>query len=181
MVSSGDFPRSTKFPIEDVSGQRLVGGVAVDITDRKRAEEALRQSEERYRYLAESIPQLVWTTNAQGVLLDVNQRWFDFTGLTLAQVRIEGWKTLVHPDDLPSLIEYWIAAQRDGSLYQAEGRMRRADGVYRWHLHQAVPLKNEWGQVVKWFGTATDIEEQKRLEQQRELLLATGTSGSRSG
>jgi PAS domain S-box-containing protein len=160
-----------KFPIEDVSGQRLVGGVAVDITDRKRAEAALRQSEERYRYLAESIPQLVWTVNAQGVLLDVNQRWLDFTGLTLTQAQIEGWEAVVHPDDILILSEYWIAAQQDGSLYQAEGRMRRADGVYRWHLHQAVPLKNESGQVIKWFGTATDIEEQKRLEQQRELLL----------
>jgi PAS domain S-box-containing protein len=160
-----------KFPIEDVSGQRLVGGVAVDITDRKRAEEALRQSEERYRYLAESIPQLVWTANAQGALLDVNQRWLDFTGLTWTQVHSEGWEAVVHPDDIPILSEYWIAAQKDGSLYQAEGRMRRADGVYRWYLHQAVPLKNESGQVIKWFGTATDIEEQKRLEQQRELLL----------
>ena len=160
-----------KFPIADGSGQRLVGGVAVDITDRKQAEAGLRQSEERYRYLAESIPQLVWTANAGGVLLDVNQRWLDFTGVTLAQAQIEGWQALIHPNDLPILSKHWTAAQQDGSHYQAEGRMRRVDGVYRWHLHQAVPIKNESGQVIKWFGTATEIEDQKQLEQQRELLL----------
>ena len=134
-------------------------------------QEQLRQSEERYRYLAESIPQLVWTATTDGVLLDVNQRWIDFTSLTLAQAQIEGWEVIVHPDDLATLSQNWAFAQQNGIFYQAEGRMRRADGMYRWHLHQAKPLKNEQGQIIKWFGTATDIEEQKQLEQQNATLL----------
>jgi len=146
-------------------------GTALDITERKLSEATLLESEERYRYLAESIPQLVWTADTAGILTDVNQRWCTFTGLTLAQVHAEGWQTVVHPDDTPELFQNWAMAQQDGTYYQAEGRMRRADGVYRWHLHQAVPLKNEQGQVIKWFGTATDIEDQKQLEQQRIELL----------
>ncbi|MDZ7957800.1 MAG: response regulator [Aulosira sp. DedQUE10] len=143
-----------------------------ELADRRRAESALRQSEERYRYLAELIPQLVWTANAEGALLDVNQRWSDFTGFTLAQAQIHGWQGIVHADDVPIMGEQWALAQKDGIRYQAEGRIRRADGVYRWHLHQAVPLNNESGQVIKWFGTATDIEDQKQLEQERAKVLA---------
>lgn len=140
-----------------------------DITERKQVERELRQSEERYRYLAESIPQLVWTANSDGELLDVNQRWSAFTGLAISQAR--DWQKIVHPDDLPTLSQRWNSAQQAGGHYQAEGRIRRTDGVYRWHLHQAVPLKTESGQVIKWLGTATEIEEQKQLAQQRDQSL----------
>ncbi|MGP1385519.1 MAG: PAS domain S-box protein [Thainema sp.] len=142
-----------------------------DISAIKQAEAALRQSEERYRYLAESIPQLVWTADAGGRLLDVNQRWTEFTGLSLEQAQIGGWQAVVHPEDIPTLNQKWTMAQQAGTDYQAEGRMRQMGGGYRWHLHQAVPLKNKQGRVIKWFGTATDIEEQKQLEQQRSQLL----------
>jgi PAS domain S-box-containing protein len=159
-------------PIRGAHGQvEKLLCISRDITDRKQAEAALRQSEERYRYLAESIPQLVWTANTEGVLIDINQRWANFTGLTLAQAQTGGWQAVVHPEDIFILSQKWAIAQQHGSYYQAEGRMRRADGVYRWHLHQAVPLKNQQGQVIKWFGTATDIEDQKQIEQQRLHLL----------
>lgn len=159
-------------PIRGANGQieRLLC-ISRDISDRKQAQAALCQSEERYRYLAESIPQLVWTANTEGVLIDLNQRWSNFTGLTLEQARTVGWQGIVHPDDVLILSQKWAIAQENGTYYQAEGRMRRADGVYRWHLHQAVPLKDEQGQAIKWFGTATDIEDRKQLEQQRIHLL----------
>lgn len=150
---------------------RKVAVLFKDMSERKRAAEKLRQSEIRYRYLAESIPQLVWTANQEGALLDVNQRWLDFTGLTLAQVQTEGWQMVIHPDDVPLITQRWLAAQTNSTYYQAEGRMLRADGVYRWHLHQAICLKNPSGEVVKWFGTATDIEDQKQLASERERLL----------
>ncbi|MBD2035687.1 PAS domain S-box protein [Leptolyngbya sp. FACHB-321] len=146
-------------------------GINLDISRQKQAEIALRQSEEHYRFLVESIPQLVWTAEPKGMLLDVNQRWVDFTGLTLTEVQLEGWQAVIHPDDIPTLSDRWVTAQQSGSYYRAEGRIRHLDGFYRWHLHQAIPLKDEQGQVVKWFGTATDIDDQKRLEQQRNRSL----------
>ncbi|MDX2097682.1 MAG: PAS domain S-box protein, partial [Leptolyngbyaceae cyanobacterium bins.59] len=161
---------SLSFPPPSEPYERVIVSL-LDISDRKQAEAALQQNEQRYRCLAESIPQLVWTANVQGILLDVNQRWTTYTGLTLAQVQLQGWEAVVHPEDLAPLTEQWALAQQNGTQYQAEGRMRRVDGVYRWHLHQAIPMKDDQGQVIQWFGTATDIEEQKQLEYQRIHLL----------
>ena len=109
--------------------------------------------------------------------LDVNQRWLDFTGLSLEQVQSLGWQTVVHPEDAPHLNQQWaLAIQSNSAYYQAEGRMRRSDGTYRWHLHQAIAQNNEQGQVVKWFGTATDIEAQKQLEIERDRVLEWETA-----
>jgi PAS domain S-box-containing protein len=147
-------------------------GVHTDISDRKRAEEALRQSEERYRYLAEAIPQLVWTTDADGKCNYVNQKLCEYTGLTFEEAKGEAWLLAIHPDDLQSSHEVWINALQSGSFYQDEYRFRRGfDGTYRWHLLRGVPLKDEHGNVVKWFGTCTDIHEQKEIEAERARLL----------
>lgn len=148
----------------------FAGKTAAEL-QRERAIAELRQSEERYRYLAESIPQLIWTATPEGTLLDVNQRWLDFTGLTPTQAQQGGWARVVHPDDVLALTERWNAAQQAEAQYQAEGRMRRVDGVYRWHLHQAIPIRDDLGRVVKWFGSATDIDDKKRLEQERDRFL----------
>jgi len=139
--------------------------------EQQRVEAALRDSETRYRYLANSIPQLVWMADSDGTMLDVNQRWTDYTGLTLEQVQREGWQHIVHPDDVSIMSEAWAIAVQLGTSYQAEGRQRRADGAYRWHLHQATPQKNALGEIVKWYGTATDIHDRKQAETEREHLL----------
>ncbi|MHC0061480.1 ATP-binding protein [Nostoc sp. UIC 10890] len=143
-----------------------------EILERQRILEVLRQSEERYRYLAEAIPQLVWTTNPNGECDYFNQNWCDYTGLTLEQSLGSGWLAALHPDDIQSADEVWSNAVKNGIMYNNEYRFKRAsDGSYRWQLARGLPLKDEQGFVVKWFGTCTDIHEQKQILEERAHLL----------
>ncbi|MEH2342903.1 MAG: PAS domain-containing protein [Nostoc sp.] len=151
---------------------RMLGNVQ-DISDRKQVEDELRQSEERYRYLAEAIPQLVWTCDASGSCDYANQRLCDYTGLSLEQILGQGWISGVHPDDRQAAQSLWNNTVDCGSSYRHEYRFKRAsDRSYRWHLVLGMPLKDQRGQVVKWFGTCTDIHDQKELEVERNRLLA---------
>lgn len=159
------------FPVE-VPHEHRFGILFTEISDRKRAEAALKQSEANYRHLIELVPQIVWTADRQGNAIEVNQRWLDFTGLpNLKEAQSVGLKPFIHPDDIEFLGDQWALAQQEGIPLKAEGRIRRHDGVYRWYLHLAIPFKNEQGEAIKWFGTGTDIDEQKQLEQKHTALL----------
>jgi PAS domain S-box-containing protein len=109
------------------------------------------------------MPQIVWTALSDGQLDYYNQRWFDYTGTTLDETQGRGWEMLLHPDDFPKSNEKWREALRTGETFETEYRFKRAcDGVYRWHLARAVPVYDGDGQILKWIGTCTDIEEKKR-------------------
>ncbi|WP_292742682.1 hybrid sensor histidine kinase/response regulator [Nostoc sp. NMS4] len=143
-----------------------------EILERQRILEVLRQSEERYRYLAEAIPQLVWTTKPNGECDFFNQNWCDYTGLTLEQSLGSGWLAALHPDDVQRADKVWSDAVKSSTIYNNEYRFKRAaDSSYRWQLARGLPLKDEQGFVVKWFGTCTDIHEQKQILEERAHLL----------
>jgi PAS domain S-box-containing protein len=139
-------------------------------------EERLRQSQEYYRLVTETIPQMVWTAGPDGHLDYYNGRFREYTGLPAGQVEESGWH-LVHPMDVKDSRAQWDEAVRTGTNYESEFRFRRAsDGSYRWHLGRALPVRDDEGRVVKWFGTMTDIEEQKRTQQGLRFLAEAGSA-----
>jgi PAS domain S-box-containing protein len=124
-----------------------------------------RRQDEHLRSLAEAIPQIVWTATPDGSLDYYNQQWFDYTGMTLAETQGWGWAPVLHPDDLENCIARWSEAVRTGADYEVEYRFKRAcDGAYRWHLGRARPVRDPAGSIVKWFGTCTDIDDQRRAK-----------------
>ena len=143
-------------------------GVSQDITERTQAAEALRQSEERFRTLAEAVPQIVWMTRPDGWNSYFNQQWVDYTGLTLEESYGDGWNIPFHPDDRQRAWNAWQRAVQTDGVYALECRLRRADGVYRWWLIRGVSLHDAEGQVINWFGTCTDIQDLKDSEAQLE-------------
>jgi PAS domain S-box-containing protein len=146
-------------------------GVTINMTKQKEIEQELYRSEARYRHLAESIPQLVWIANMQGGNEYVNQQMCEYTGLEPSQLMGLDWKVIIHPDDWAHTNERWANAIQQSSLYEIEYRLRSADGNYRWHLGRAIPVKDEEGNTVGIFGTATDVEEQKQLVQKLALTI----------
>jgi PAS domain S-box-containing protein len=153
-----------------------IAGSAQDVTERKLAEGALRESEERFHAMLNGIPQLAWMAEADGSIFWYNQRWYDYTGTTLKQMQGWGWQRVHHPTVLPKVMEEWKASIAHGTEFEMEFPLRAADGHFGTFLTRIVPLKDEEGRVVRWFGTNTDISERKQAEEQlsivaRELAL----------
>lgn len=151
----------------DISGLR---GVALDITERKRAEFARAESERQFSTLAELVPQFVWMCDSEGLSFYFNQRWFDYTGLSKEESYGRGWNTPFHPDDKQAAWNAWSHATATGETYQVESRLRAADGSYRWFLMRGTPLRDDSGSIVRWFGTCTDIDDLKRIEAELSSL-----------
>src|SRR5882757_4746770 len=125
----------------------------------------LQQSEDRLRLVIDTIPAHVWSARADGSVDFVNRRWLETTGLSMEHALGWDWASVVHPDDLPRYVEKWRCALAAGQPSESEVRLRRPDGNYRWWLTRTVPLRDNLGNIVKWYGTAIDIEERKRAEE----------------
>lgn len=136
-----------------------------DMTELKLAEENLRRSEQEFRSMAEAMPQIVWATRPDGWNTFFNQKWVDYTGLTMEESHGHGWNKPFHPDDQQRAWDAWQRATQNNERYSLECRLRRADGVYRWWLIRGAQMRGANGEVLKWFGTCTDIEESKQAEE----------------
>nr|WP_316627401.1 PAS domain-containing protein [uncultured Brevundimonas sp.] len=152
-------------------------GVAVDITERKQTEtdlaetaRALSASEARFRILADAMPQMVWSTRPDGFHDYYNARWYEFTGVPVGSTDGQGWSDIFHPDDQQRAWTTWRHSLETGDPYEIEYRLKHHSGAYRWTLGRAVAIHDEEGRITRWFGTCTDIDELKRLEQGRELV-----------
>jgi PAS domain S-box-containing protein len=149
--------------VEDGHPARL-RGVMVDTTNRKRAEEAVRHSEKQLRDLVEAMPAMAFVSRPDGTNEFVSRGWIEFSGLSAEQTAGSGWEAPLHPDDREQHLVKWRASLASGEPFENEARHRDAQGNYRWLLVRAVPLRDEHGSVLKWYGAVTDIEDRKRAE-----------------
>lgn len=145
-------------------------GAFQDIQDLKEAQDALRESDRRFRQVAESLPLVVWSAEPDGRIDYQTRRMHDYAGITAEDLADHGWLETVHPDDLDRIQKAWSHSIETGDPYQIEYRLQRHDGAWRWHLVQAAPFRDEKGEIVKWFGSAIDIHEQAELKREAEAL-----------
>ena len=143
----------------------------IDITAREAADAALRASEQQFHLMAESMPQLAWIMDGDGYIFWYNRRWFDYTNTTLEDMKGWGWQSVHHPDEIERVVTNLKHCIATGQIWEDTFPLRGADGNYRTFLSRAEPFRDESNKIVRWFGTNTDIEDQKRGEELRELLL----------
>jgi PAS domain S-box-containing protein len=144
--------------------ERLNETLHIESAERKLAEEKIRKAEREHRLTLDSIPTLAWRTRTDGFAEYLNKRWLDYTGLSLEQALGWEWQVAIHPEDLAGLVKSWREMLTSEKAVEVEARMRRFDGAYRWFLFRPEPLRDESGNVVRWYGTNTDIEDLKRAE-----------------
>ncbi|QVL29940.1 PAS domain S-box protein [Telmatocola sphagniphila] len=181
-----------------LSGSIALGLVVTDLTERKiqedtvrrleleeaartlaeekarkavQSETAARQSESRFRQLADALPQIVWMARADGYLDYFNKRWQEFTGFLSEGIGSDVWRPVVHPDDIGNCLARWYDSLKTGNVYEIEFRLFNSlNAGYRWHLGRAVPVRDESGRIIRWFGTCTDIDETKKAADRQRLL-----------
>ena len=152
-------------PVLAVDGTvEAVVGSSRDTSERKRMELALRENEERFRTLADHMAQFAWMADAAGWIFWYNQRWFDYTGTTLESMQGWGWQQVHHPDHVDRVVEHFRCCLATGEPWEDTFPLRSRDGTYRWFLSRAIPIRDEQGQILRWFGTNTDITDLKQAE-----------------
>jgi len=147
-----------------------LAGVSVDITDNKAAEQRMAESEAKFRAIADSMPQMVWSTRPDGFHDYYNARWYEFTGVPAGSTDGEGWNDMFHPDDQQRARTSWRHSLETGQPYQIEYRLKHHSGEYRWTLGRAMPIIDADGKILRWFGTCTDIHETKLAAEEREIV-----------
>jgi formate hydrogenlyase transcriptional activator len=157
---------STAHPVFSPSGDLIEFiGTVIDVTEPKRAEENLRASEREYRNLVDTTPAYVHTALPNGELDFFNRGWLEYFGVPIKDLLGWRWTSKIHPEDVEALVDRWRASLRSGEPFLAESRVRRADGEYRWFMHHKEPLRNESGEIDKWYGSSIDIQERKIAEE----------------
>lgn len=157
--------------ITDDNGRAVrLPGIVVDVTDERRIAEQLAESEMRFRTLADTMPQMVWSTLPDGYHDYYNARWYEFTGVPPGSTDGVGWNGMFHPDDQDRAWTVWRKSLATGDPYRIEYRLKHHSGAYRWVLGQALPIRDGAGRITRWFGTCTDIHEQRLAQEEREVI-----------
>ena len=173
--------RRTETGLTESQRSTSAGSIAADGTERTKVAQAVRRNEEYLRLTLDTIPTFVWWNRHDGSNEFLNRRWLDYTGLSMEAARGWGWQVAVHPEDLPRVLEVCSKLQASGEPGELEARLRRFDGVYRWFLFRFEPLFDEMGNIIKWYGTNTDIDDRRWAEavltaEKKILELITGNN-----
>lgn len=166
-------PRPGLTALQQQGMQVLAGNIMLLLTSRRslrRTDHELEEQEAKFRVLADAMPQMVWSTQPDGYHDYYNARWYEFTGVPPGSTDGEGWNGMFHPDDQERSRSVWQHSLETGEPYEIEYRLRDAHGEYRWTLGRALPIRDSQGNIMRWFGTCTDIHDQKMLQVQRELI-----------